>query len=172
MPYLTLGLIAAFALFLVVFVPVYIYLTRIYSYEVIYDVPTPNKGPQSTSKTFGLLRGLGRYWRAHGAFVATRPILVIILAVIVASLCSLGILRLEIDSNPETLWVRPSFPTPRHSHFLIFLSQVPPDSRAALDKNYFDSHFGPFYRIEMLIITRSEGNNDTVHHPRALLVRS
>jgi len=30
-----------------------------------------------------------------------------------------------------------------------------------MDKAYFDEHFGPFYRINMMIITQTPGGNNT-----------
>jgi Niemann-Pick C1 protein len=93
------------------------------------------------------LSGLSRFWKAHGEFVANRPLLVIIISLIVVGLASIWIYRLQIDSDPETLW-------------------VPPNSRAAQDKQYFDAHFGPFYRINMMIITQNRDYNHTVSIPQ------
>ena len=109
-------------------------------------------GTEVTVPQHGLLSGLSRFWKGHGEFVASRPYLVIIISILVVILASIWIYRLQIDSNPETLW-------------------VPPNSRAAQDKKYFDDHFGPFYRINMMIITQRPGANQTVplplyFHPR------
>ena len=43
----------------------------------------------------------------------------------------------RVDTEPLRLW-------------------VPPHSRAARDKRYYDSQFGPFYRIEQLILSTQE----------------
>ncbi|KAF2072589.1 hypothetical protein CYY_006086 [Polysphondylium violaceum] len=72
------------------------------------------------------------YWYGHK--VASRPILVILVCLLFTIACSFGILMLEIEEDPIKLWVSP-------------------DSRAAQEKAYFDENFGPFYRVEQLIIT-------------------
>ncbi len=42
---------------------------------------------------------------------------------------------------------------------------VPPDSRTARDKAYFDSNFGPFFRIEQLIITSKTRGEKIIQLP-------
>lgn len=71
-----------------------------------------------------------------GFFVARHAIAVIICAMAVTALLLIPVMlgQLHIETNPVNLWVNS-------------------DSRAAKDKAFFDANFGPFYRIEQLIIT-------------------
>jgi len=85
----------------------------------------------ATTGVFAKIRGV---W-SHA--VARYPILVIIGALIVAIFFSLWIIRLEFETQPERLW-------------------VPKDSQTAIDKAFFDQHYDPFWRIEMLIIREKE----------------
>jgi Niemann-Pick C1 protein len=120
-----------------------------------YDDRTPSHytGPinesSNTSKeqrdtqrdTFKLLTKLNAFFRLHGQFVAHHPFLIIILSVLFTVMCSLFITRLTINTQPEKLW-------------------VPPNSITATNKAYFDQMFGPFYRVEQLIITSTLQNNN------------
>ncbi len=100
---------------------------------------------------FNILAQLNRAFAAHGRFIGRRPVLVLLLSIGFTALCSVWIYRLEIITQPDKLW-------------------VPSDSVAAQDKAYFDSKFGPFYRIEQLIITPKDfdytwdTSNDTRYH--------
>ncbi|KAI6651993.1 Niemann-Pick C1 protein-like [Oopsacas minuta] len=83
------------------------------------------------------------YW---GYFVAKYPWVIIIGAfVIVIPLCG-GIGLMKIITNPVELW---------SAH----------NSQARHEKDYFDEHFGPFYRSEMLIFTSKNVSsfNHTLH---------
>ena len=59
-------------------------------------------------------------------------------AILVFGGLSVGIMRFELTTDPVQLWSAPN-------------------SQARLEKNYFDEHFGPFYRTEQVII-RPKGN--------------
>lgn len=78
-----------------------------------------------------LLKKLFQYW---GLFAAKCWFVVIPCGVVVCIVLSSGLTRFQITTNPVELWSAPN-------------------SRARLEKDYFDSHFGPFYRTEQLIIT-------------------
>lgn len=54
-----------------------------------------------------------------------------------------GIKYMQVTTNPVELWAAPN-------------------SRSRLERNYFDSHFEPFYRTEMLII--SSKNLPNIEH--------
>ncbi|XP_071482510.1 NPC intracellular cholesterol transporter 1-like [Diadema antillarum] len=69
-----------------------------------------------------------------GTAVAAHPHVVIVLGVMVVTGMSVGFIKLQITTDPVQLW-------------------SPPDSESRLEKNYFDEHFGPFYRTEQLILT-------------------
>jgi Niemann-Pick C1 protein len=111
---------------------------------------TTDEREEEPSK-FNILAQLNRAFAAHGRFIGRRPVLVLLLSVAFTAVCSVWIYRLEIITQPDKLW-------------------VPSDSVAAQDKAYFDSKFGPFYRIEMVIITpkgfdyTQDTSNDTNFH--------
>ena len=64
---------------------------------------------------------------------ARYPIPVLIVGLAAAIGCSVGIMYLEVTTDPVKLWASPQ-------------------SRSRVEKNFFDSSFAPFYRTEMLII--------------------
>lgn len=78
---------------------------------------------------------LERLFYRLGMTVGTHPKNVIFLSVIVTCLFAIGIIRLEIEQDPVKLW-------------------VPPGSEIVNQKADFDASFGPFYRVEQLIIHR------------------
>lgn len=69
-----------------------------------------------------------------GSLCVRHPLTVILTSVVFVSACSAGLVYMQITTNPVELWSSPS-------------------SRARLEKDYFDQHFGPFFRTEQLIIT-------------------
>lgn len=75
----------------------------------------------------------GEIFRMIGTFFAKHPVssLAIISNIVVIS--SFGLTGLVITSNPIDLWTAP-------------------DSRARLEKKFFDEHFEPFYRTEQIFI--------------------
>ncbi|KAN0030141.1 hypothetical protein ACTA71_009902 [Dictyostelium dimigraforme] len=83
------------------------------------------------------------YWYGHK--VASKPIIVILVCLVITAGLGIGIIKLQIEQDPVKLWVAP-------------------DSRAALDKTYFDNNFGPFYRVEQIIITPK----DQVKYPTVI----
>jgi Niemann-Pick C1 protein len=68
-----------------------------------------------------------------GRFVAKFWFLVLIFAVVIAGILSFGLFFFTVTTDPVELWSAPT-------------------SRARLEKNYFDKHFGPFYRTEQIIV--------------------
>lgn len=86
----------------------------------------------------GIMALLGKAFRIHGRFVARHPIIVLLASLAFIAFASAWIYRLQIIVRPESLW-------------------VPPGSLTASDKAYSDSQFGPFYRIEQVIV-RQTGN--------------
>lgn len=76
------------------------------------------------------------FFRKHGIFVARHPLLVLCVSLLVPVLLCIGLFRLKVETRPEKLWVSPG-------------------SQAANEKNYFDSHLAPFYRIEQLVLATS-----------------
>ncbi|KAJ1272298.1 hypothetical protein BS78_06G191600 [Paspalum vaginatum] len=76
------------------------------------------------------------FFRKHGIFIARHPLLVLCVSLLVPVLLCIGLLRFKVETRPEKLWVSPG-------------------SQAADEKNYFDSHLSPFYRIEQLVLATS-----------------
>uniref|UniRef100_A0A8C1HIN0 Niemann-Pick disease, type C1 n=1 Tax=Cyprinus carpio carpio TaxID=630221 RepID=A0A8C1HIN0_CYPCA len=77
------------------------------------------------------LRVLFSSW---GSMCVRHPLTVILTSVVLVSICSAGLTYMRITTSPVELWSSPS-------------------SRARQEKDYFDQHFGPFFRTEQLIIT-------------------
>uniref|UniRef100_A0A8C5MZR4 NPC intracellular cholesterol transporter 1 n=1 Tax=Leptobrachium leishanense TaxID=445787 RepID=A0A8C5MZR4_9ANUR len=76
-----------------------------------------------------------------GSFCVRRPFIVIFFSIAAIAVCCAGLKYLRITTDPVELW-------------------SDPHSQARQEKNYFDSHFGPFFRTEQLIITAP---NSSVH---------
>ena len=78
----------------------------------------------------------GFYRLGHAA--ASSPFLTFALVFTVVGLLNLGWKKFEIETDPVRLWVAP-------------------DSESKLQKEYFDEHFGPFYRAEQIFVTKPQG---------------
>ncbi|KAL3655161.1 hypothetical protein CASFOL_000947 [Castilleja foliolosa] len=76
---------------------------------------------------------MSKFYRKYGTWVARNPVLVLCSSIGIVLLLCLGLIRFEVETRPEKLWV---------GH----------GSRAAKEKEFFDNHLAPFYRIEQLII--------------------
>ncbi|XP_062184386.1 uncharacterized protein LOC133888239 isoform X2 [Phragmites australis] len=76
------------------------------------------------------------FFRKHGIFVARHPLLVLCVSLLVPILLCIGLIRFKVETRPEKLWVSSR-------------------SQAADEKNYFDNHLAPFYRIEQLVLASS-----------------
>ncbi|OIV97566.1 hypothetical protein TanjilG_12323 [Lupinus angustifolius] len=73
------------------------------------------------------------FYRKYGSYVAKNPITVLSSSLAIFLLLCLGLIRFKVETRPEKLWVAPG-------------------SKAAREKQFFDSHLAPFYRIEQLIL--------------------
>ncbi|KAK7485656.1 hypothetical protein BaRGS_00023105, partial [Batillaria attramentaria] len=91
-----------------------------------------------------LEKWLEKNFTRWGKFCARHPIAILVAGVLVALALAGGIFMFQVITDPVLLWSAPN-------------------SRARLEKNYFDSRFGPFYRTEQLIITRT-GNHTPITH--------
>ncbi|XP_046884533.1 LOW QUALITY PROTEIN: NPC intracellular cholesterol transporter 1 [Hypomesus transpacificus] len=69
-----------------------------------------------------------------GSFCVRQPLLVVLSSLVLVSACSGGLAFMRITTDPVELWSSPS-------------------SQARQEKEYFDSHFGPFFRAEQIIVT-------------------
>ncbi|WAR17615.1 NPC1-like protein [Mya arenaria] len=93
-----------------------------------------------------ILRKIFTVW---GTWCAQYPIPVLLITIIVFGSLAGGIIRYNVTTDPVKLWSAST-------------------STARVQKDYFDSHFGPFYRTEQVIITRpnNQGNNTPVIHDK------
>ncbi|CAN8026837.1 unnamed protein product [Ixodes persulcatus] len=73
-----------------------------------------------------------------GGFCARHPLPVLAASAAVVAICCSGLAFLTILTDPVELWSAPG-------------------SRARVERNLFNKEFGPFYRIEQVIVTRNDG---------------
>ncbi|KAK7086013.1 NPC intracellular cholesterol transporter 1 [Halocaridina rubra] len=96
--------------------------------------PIDSGEPGCMEKTGANIDGwIERVFTAWGTTCAENPWKVLIVGVLFAIAFSLGIMYLKVTIDPVKLWASPN-------------------SRARLEKEYYDKNFGPFYRTEMIII--------------------
>ncbi|XP_071519627.1 NPC intracellular cholesterol transporter 1-like [Panulirus ornatus] len=86
---------------------------------------------------------LENFFTAWGTVFAEHPWTVLIVAALLTVGLSLGIIFLQVTTDPVELWAAPH-------------------SRSRIEKEYFDKNFEPFYRTEMLII-RPVGIGKVIH---------
>ncbi|TYH87446.1 hypothetical protein ES332_D01G117000v1 [Gossypium tomentosum] len=88
----------------------------------------------STGVQLSVVQGyMSDFYRKYGLWVARHPTLVLSLSVGMVLVLCLGLVRFKVETRPEKLWVGPG-------------------SKAAEEKQFFDSNLAPFYRIEQLIL--------------------
>ena len=100
---------------------------------------------------------LRRAFYRLGLWAASSPFLMFALVFTVVGLLNLGWKKFEIETDPVRLWVAP-------------------DSESKLQKEFFDEHFGPFYRAQQIFVTNASNlstkpPNDTSpvsNHPGVL----
>ncbi|KAJ1965162.1 niemann-Pick type C- protein 1 [Dispira parvispora] len=73
-----------------------------------------------------------------GFHCAFHPLKTLALVALLVTACSVGWIWFDVETNPARLWVGPM-------------------SASAQNKQYFDEHFGPFYRTEQLVLTSADG---------------
>ncbi|NXE07390.1 NPC1 protein, partial [Lophotis ruficrista] len=86
--------------------------------------------------------GLRMTFTSWGAFCVRNPRPVILFSVVFIAMCCSGLVYVKATTNPVDLWSAPS-------------------SQARKEKEYFDTHFGPFFRTEQLIIQAPNSHPDT-----------
>ncbi|XP_055643175.1 NPC intracellular cholesterol transporter 1 isoform X2 [Toxorhynchites rutilus septentrionalis] len=87
---------------------------------------------------------LEKFFTAWGTTCAKHPWIVLLLGILFIIAMGCGILFLHITTNPVELWASPN-------------------SRSRVEREYFDSHFEPFYRIEQIII-KAENLSNVIHN--------
>ncbi|KAG6331807.1 hypothetical protein ID866_7283 [Astraeus odoratus] len=78
---------------------------------------------------------LRRFFYRLGISAASSPFLTFTLVFTAIGLLNLGWKKFDIETDPVRLWVAP-------------------DSESKLQKEFFDEHFGPFYRAQQIFVTK------------------
>ncbi|XP_053570950.1 NPC intracellular cholesterol transporter 1 [Bombina bombina] len=97
---------------------------------------SPITGEPSCCDKLGewLESGLRVAFTRWGSFCVRNPWIVVFFSVVFIAVCCSGLKYMKITTDPVELWSSPY-------------------SEARQEKDYFDTHFGPFFRTEQLIIT-------------------
>ncbi|MBN3319307.1 NPCL1 protein, partial [Atractosteus spatula] len=77
---------------------------------------------------------LGSLFQSWGTLMASHPIKVIIISLVIVSAFAAGLVKIELTTDPVELWSAPN-------------------SRARKEKDFHDKHFDPFFRTNQLILT-------------------
>ncbi|XP_065103484.1 NPC1-like intracellular cholesterol transporter 1 isoform X2 [Paramisgurnus dabryanus] len=77
---------------------------------------------------------LGSIFRTWGTLMAHHPLKVLLACLVVVLVFAVGIINIELTTDPVQLWSAPN-------------------SRARREKDFHDLHFDPFYRTNQLILT-------------------
>ena len=100
----------------------------------------------SQPRQYRLNTMLRRGFYRLGLFAASSPFLTFSFVFTVIGLLNLGWRKFDVETDPVRLWVAP-------------------DSESKLQKEFFDEHFGPFYRAQQIFVTNvpnpSMGNYNT-----------
>ena len=83
------------------------------------------------------------YW---GRFAAKYWYLVLLFSLLICAALSFGLFFFKVTTDPVELWSAPT-------------------SRARKEKEYFDSHFNPFYRTEQIIVTARNFESNFTFQP-------
>lgn len=94
------------------------------------------KGP--TTQGGRLERALVRGFAYWGGLCARHPFVVLAASVVFVVACCCGLLLFTIVTDPVELWSAPG-------------------SQARIERDLFNKEFGPFYRIQQVVITRNGG---------------
>lgn len=86
---------------------------------------------QSHNDQFTLFQSILFKWTS---IITSYPKSVILFTIILIVLMSLGLMKLDMQEDPVELWSSPG-------------------ARSRKEKEFFDENFGPFYRIEQVIVT-------------------
>ena len=77
-----------------------------------------------------------------GKFNSRHPVLVILVALSCTCFCAIGLIWLDVQTNPQKLWVNP-------------------ESRSNHEQEYFDGQFGKFYRVNQAVFTSRKDRDST-----------
>ncbi|XP_066248348.1 NPC intracellular cholesterol transporter 1 isoform X3 [Euwallacea similis] len=90
---------------------------------------------------------LQNFFQRWGTYCAEKPWVILLLGCFLVVILGYGVKYLRITTDPVELWASPS-------------------SRSRVEKEFFDSHFNPFYRNEQIIIKAK--NMEKIVHPTSL----
>jgi len=111
--------------------------------DLIIEPPTSSSNLSCRSKiAFYIEQFLHNSFQKIGTYCAYNPVKVLFAGLLVVIICGCGLTKMQITTDPVELWSAPT-------------------STARVQKEYFDKHFGPFYRTEQLIITAPNSTNST-----------
>ncbi|CAG8628831.1 10260_t:CDS:2, partial [Paraglomus occultum] len=85
------------------------------------------------------------YFYQQGYICARYPWQTICVSMLIVSIASLGWSRFDVETDPVKLWVAPN-------------------SDSALQKDFFDSNFNPFYRTQQIFISNKVSSNPVVSY--------
>ncbi|KAL0740960.1 hypothetical protein Bca4012_082473 [Brassica carinata] len=94
--------------------------------QMLQNTPQRNWAQLSAVQGF-----LANFYRKYGIWVARHPTLVLCLSVSAVLLLCVGLVQFKVETRPDKLWVGKG-------------------SRTAEEKQFFDTHLAPFYRIEQV----------------------
>ncbi|PON78470.1 Niemann-Pick C type protein [Trema orientale] len=123
--------------------------------NVLHDETDSGKGDEKVPRvTDGIQLSavqhyLSNFFRAYGAWVARNPYLVLCSSLAIVVVLCLGLVCFNVETRPEKMKQCPVF----HGGLIMYKTSqlwVGPGSRAAEEKQFFDSHLAPFYRIEQV----------------------
>lgn len=86
---------------------------------------------------------LRRCFYRIGLFASEKPYLTLALVFTAVGLLNIGWKSFEVETDPVRLWVAPN-------------------SESKIQKEYFDQHFGPFYRPQQIFITSASSQKEPV----------
>lgn len=85
---------------------------------------------------------LSKIFYRIGQGVARHPFIVFFSATLVTIACGFGFLNFRVTDDPQELW-------------------VPKTSRANIEQDYFKNHFGPFFRINEMMIVPADADKSS-----------
>nr|XP_020019577.1 Niemann-Pick C1-like protein 1 [Castor canadensis] len=77
---------------------------------------------------------LGRFFQSWGTKVASWPLTVLVVSILVVVALAMGMIYIELTTDPVDLWSAPK-------------------SQARKEKEFHDQHFGPFFRTNQVFLT-------------------
>ncbi|XP_035109200.1 NPC1-like intracellular cholesterol transporter 1 isoform X1 [Callithrix jacchus] len=95
----------------------------------------PKEGTSLSDKlSFSTHTLLGQFFQGWGTWVASWPLTILVLSVMLAVALAAGLVFTELTTDPVELWSAPN-------------------SQARREKAFHDQHFGPFFRTNQVILT-------------------